>query len=185
MRIQSINQPQDRLLVLVLPTEEYDLGAAAVVGIARGVMWWEPGSPVPCKLVNRSNYWVTVSSAPMIARMIAVNSRDSTRFQSLFDTPPSTMDPQTPPSPPPPPPAAVPSNDVVFPLKVEDTNLGQLGHTEKGQLTKILQGFLTAGLFPSDPKRVPACVGGELTLPLKDELCAPVTETAQVLPGGA
>ena len=112
----------------------------------------------------------------MIARMIAVNPIYSTRFRSRYDTSPSTTDPLTPPSPPPPPPAAVPSDYAVFPLKVEDANLGQLGHTEKGQLTEILQVFLTTGLFLSDAKRLPACVGGELILPLKDELCAPVTE---------
>ena len=51
-----------------------------------------------------------------------------------------------------------------------------MGTQRKDSVREILQRFLTAGMFPSDPKRVPACVGGELTLPLKDELCAPVTE---------
>lgn len=36
--------PQQRQLVLTLPTAEYDL--------ARGIQWWEPGNPVLVKLLT-------------------------------------------------------------------------------------------------------------------------------------
>lgn len=39
-------QPQDRQLVMVLPSEKYDLSSGAKVGIARSAMWWTPGAPV-------------------------------------------------------------------------------------------------------------------------------------------
>ena len=39
-----------------------------------------------------------------------------------------------------------------------------------------LREYITTGLFPSDPKRVPACIEGELTLPLKKEACISVAE---------
>jgi len=37
----------------------------------------------------------------------------------------------------------------------------------------VLAGFIEDGLFPIDPKRVPACIDGELELPLINELCTP------------
>ena len=37
----------------------------------------------------------------------------------------------------------------------------------------MLAAFMQDGLFPIDPKRVPACIGGEPELPLINELCAP------------
>ena len=40
-------------------------------------------------------------------------------------------------------------------------------------LMHILRDFVEAGLFPIDPKRVPACISGELELPLIDESCTP------------
>ena len=39
-----------------------------------------------------------------------------------------------------------------------------------------LRECIAAGLFPSDPKRVPACIGGELTLLLNNEVCILVGE---------
>ena len=52
--------PQDKqlLIAIILPQEAYDLGKTAMVGVARGVIWWKPGTPVVCKLVNRSNNYL-------------------------------------------------------------------------------------------------------------------------------
>ena len=47
--------PQDKQLAIILRKDAYDLGKTAMVGVARGVIWWKPGTPVLCKLVNRSN----------------------------------------------------------------------------------------------------------------------------------
>ncbi|CAN0368833.1 unnamed protein product, partial [Pylaiella littoralis] len=47
--------PQDRQLVMVLPKRGYDLEEETAVGVARAVMWWTPGAPIYCKIVNRGN----------------------------------------------------------------------------------------------------------------------------------
>ena len=39
--------PQDRQLVLTLPTENYDMERGALVGVARGIQWWDLGMSVP------------------------------------------------------------------------------------------------------------------------------------------
>lgn len=86
-------RPQARQLVMIIPTARFDLEQGASVGVARSVCWWEPGMPVYCKLVNRSKEPEEfVTSAP-VARMIALNVRDATRFESLFDDEPSVVDP--------------------------------------------------------------------------------------------
>ena len=48
-------RPQERQLVMIVPTSRFDLEQGASVGVARSVCWWEPGMPVYCKLVNRSH----------------------------------------------------------------------------------------------------------------------------------
>ncbi|CAB1118123.1 unnamed protein product [Ectocarpus sp. CCAP 1310/34] len=83
-------QPQDRQLVMVLPTERLDLEQGAVVGVARA-----------------------------------------------------------------------------------DANLGTLGSLKQQQLGNVLAAFIEDGLFPIDPKRVPACINGELELLLINEFCTP------------
>ena len=167
--------PQDKQLAIILPQEAYDLGKTAMVGVAREIIWWKPGTQVVCKLVNRSNEPAKVPTSTPIAHMIALSSRNAHGFQSLFDKSPSTSDPCVPAPPKHSPPTAAPA-EAPAECQAKDANLGQLGPHQKRQLTDILREYITAGLFPSDPKRVPACIGGELTLPLKNETCTPVAE---------
>ena len=47
-------QPQDRQLAVVEPKASYDMETGAELGIARGAQWWYPGTPLQCKVVNRS-----------------------------------------------------------------------------------------------------------------------------------
>ena len=47
---------------------------------------------------------------------------------------------------------------------------------QKKDREDLLEAFITEDLFPTDPKRVSACVGDELSLPLIDEKCTPVSE---------
>ena len=167
--------PQDKQLAIILPKEAYDLGKTAMVGVARGVLWWKPGTPVLCKLVNRINEPTKVPDSTLIAHIIALNSRNAHGFQSLFDKSPSTTDPCVPAPPKQPPPTAAPA-EAPAECQAKDANLGQLDPHQKRQLTDALREYITAGLFPFDPKRVPACIGGGLTLPLKNETCTPVAE---------
>ena len=168
--------PQDRQLVILLPSKRFDLESGATVGVARAVMWWTPGTPVYCKVVNTSKVDSVISGRPTVARMIALNVRDPARFDSLFDASPSAVDPPacitdtapaSPPSEPSVPPVPPPTVDV------REANLGNLGALEKDQLIDVLSLFIEEGLFPIDPKRVPTCVDGELELPLINEFCTP------------
>ena len=72
-RIRNLSMPQDKQQAIKLPKEGYDLGKTAMVGVARGVVWWKPGTPVTCKLVNRGNEPAKVSNSITIAHMIALN----------------------------------------------------------------------------------------------------------------
>ena len=78
---------QVRQLVLILPTENYDLEKGAVLGVARGIQWWEPGTPLLCKVVNRSPNECLIRAHQHIAQVVAVNVDDEERFRSLFLTP--------------------------------------------------------------------------------------------------
>ena len=166
-------QPQDRQLVMILPTERFDLERDAVVGVARAVMWWTPGSPVYCKLVNRGKGTVSIEGSRVIARMVALNVRDQPGFESLFDTSPAASDPPLLPRETAPPRDASAPTDPSTRVRVEDVNMGTLGSLKKQQLVEVLAAFIEDGLFPIDPKRVPACMNGELELPLINEFCTP------------
>ena len=107
--------------------------------------------------------------------MIALRARNAHRFQSLFDGSPSARDPHIPEPPKPPPPTATTAESPPE-IQVKYANLSQPGPNEKWQLMDALREYITAGLFPSDPKRVPACIEGGLTLPLKKEACISVAE---------
>ncbi|CAB1099718.1 unnamed protein product [Ectocarpus sp. CCAP 1310/34] len=166
-------QPQDRQLVMVLPTKRFDLEQGAVVGVARAVMWWVPGSPASCKLVNRSKEKVAVEGSRVIARMAALSVRDKPAFDSLFDTAPSAADPPVAPREPRAPSPSPPDGESIPRVRVEDANLWTLGSLKKQQLINVLATFIENGLFPIDKKRVPACINGELKLPLINECCTP------------
>ena len=132
--------------------------------------------PVYCKLVNRTNQPEVVAATTSVARMVALNVRDAARFESLFDTRPSVLDP----------PVAPPTTDCAPPVvatdptlephpkvKVENANMGTLGTLQKDQLVPVIVRFIEEGLFPLDPKLVPACINGTLELPLINEFCTP------------
>jgi len=158
---------------MILPTERFDLERDAVVGVARAVMWWTPGSPVYCKLVNRGKGTVSIEGSRVIARMVALNVRDQPGFESLFDTSPAASDPPLLPRETAPPRDASAPTDPSTRVRVEDVNMGTLGSLKKQQLVEVLAAFIEDGLFPIDPKRVPACMNGELELPLINEFCTP------------
>ena len=167
--------PQDRQLVLTLPTEKYDMEHGALVGVARGTQWWDPGMPVRCKIVNGGNSFAKLVRGHSVAHMIAVNTRDTERFYSLVDSSPSTLDPRAP-SPEqlrPTKPATL-EHQPHEQVRVEDANCGQLSVRQRAHLDSLLHHFISGGLFPTDLKRLSACVDGELSLPLMDESCTPV-----------
>ena len=49
-------QPQDRQLVLVIPTQPFDMELGATVGIATGVQWEYLSNLLQRKVVNRTKH---------------------------------------------------------------------------------------------------------------------------------
>ena len=74
------SQPSERQLVLIQPVAKYDTDS----GAARGVQWWEPGTPLYCRVVNTGRAAGVVRSGHAIAKAIALNVRDEGRFRALF-----------------------------------------------------------------------------------------------------
>ena len=70
---------------------------------------------------------------------------------------PSARDQHIPESPKPPHPTTT-TTESSPEIQAKDTNLSQLGPNEKWQLINALREYITAGLFLSDPKPVPACI---------------------------
>ena len=105
--------------------------------------------------------------------MVALNVRDKPALDSLFDSSPSAADPALPPREPRTPSPAPADREPIPRVRVEDANLGTLGSLKKQQLVNVLAAFIEDGLFSIDPKRVPACINGELELPLINEFCTP------------
>ena len=133
--------------------------------------------PLHCKIVNSGKLFAKLVKGHPVAHMIAVNTRDTERFYNLVDSSPSTVDPRAP-SPeqlrltkP-----ATLEHQPHEQVRVEDANCGQLSVKQRARLDSLLHHFISGGLFPTNPKRVPACVDGELSLPLLDESCTPVAE---------
>ena len=60
--------------------------------------------------------------------------------------------------------------------RVEDANCRKLGVNQKERLNDFLHRLISGGLFPTDLKRVPGCVDGELSRPLRNKSCAHVAE---------
>ena len=84
--------PQDRRLGFGLPTKKDDMDRGALLGVALGVQWWDPGMPVRWEFANRGNSRVKILRGRPVAYTIAVNTRDAEHFNSLFDASPSTLD---------------------------------------------------------------------------------------------
>lgn len=93
--------PQQRQLVLPLPTTDYDLLRGATLGVA-GVQWWEPGGPILIKLVSRTPSAIDVASADPIPHVVVVSHDDHPRLQTLFADGIPSLGPQCQPSAPPP-----------------------------------------------------------------------------------
>jgi len=147
-----------------------ELGAE--LGIARGVQWWYPGNPLQCKVVNRTKTAMTIQRGAVIAKVFATNSSDTERMRLLLD-----QSEEKEPSP------AVegerggaemPTGDVKeVAVDIAEANMGQLSQGCKSDLLELLREYRDRGLFPANPKVVPACHGAKLRLPLTREDCTP------------
>lgn len=133
--------------------------------------------------MNRFKAPATVPYGSIVAQMIAVNARNIEKFARLFDAGYSLSD--TPES------RArsaggggsvAQGHDSDAPVKVlhpDNANCGLRGEQQEQEQTTLLDKFIGRGLFSVHPKRVPASVDGELSLPLLDESPSPLAETKQ------
>ena len=165
-------QPQDRQLVLVIPTQPYDMELGAELGVARGVQWWYPGNPLQCKVVNRTKTAMTIQQGVVVAKVFATNSSDTERMRLLLDR---SVEKE-------PVPAVEgesggterPTGDLEeVAVDIAEANMGQLSQGCKSNLLELLREYRDRGLFPANPKVVPACHGAKLRLPLTREDCTP------------
>ena len=78
-------QPQVQQLVVVEPTNRYDLKLGADLGVPRGAQWWFPGIPLQCKLSNVTQDSMKVQGGMVVAMVYAVNNYDRERMKSLMN----------------------------------------------------------------------------------------------------
>ncbi|CAM9898702.1 unnamed protein product [Choristocarpus tenellus] len=71
---------------MIEPLAEYNLELGNVVGVARGVQWWNPGTPIYCKLVNTCSKPSSVQAGLPVAKAIALNTKDIERVVALFQS---------------------------------------------------------------------------------------------------
>ena len=165
-----------RQLVLITPTKSYDLEQGVNLGVARGVAWWYPHTPLPCKVVNVTTSPVTLQRGMKVATVYALNASDIERIKLLHEPLPtpapddgidvvSDADAEAPVEP--------VSDKQQFQVALSNTNMGQLNSRVKAELLELLQAFRDKGLFALDPKKVPVCNGPPMELPLLDEKARP------------
>lgn len=76
--------PQKRQLVIIEPIADFDLDREAQVGLARGVQWWTPRTPLACKVVNKTKAPRRICKDIVVAKVIALNTSDRERMQTLL-----------------------------------------------------------------------------------------------------
>lgn len=142
---------------------------------------WRHDWRVYCKVVNRRKMPGQMSHGSIVACMIALKKQDPERFYRLFNAGPSSSDRSGP--------VTAPDQsigDTTIPghnpvasaegLRVEDDDCGLLKAHQERELATFLDDFIVYGTFPADPTGVPACLDGELYLPLFGESHAQVAK---------
>ena len=74
-------QPQDRQLIVVVINKPYGMELGAEMGVPRGTQWWYPGTPLQCKVVNRSKASLTLKRVVVVAWIYPVNTSDKERMR--------------------------------------------------------------------------------------------------------
>ena len=166
-------QPQDKQLVVVEPKASYDMETGAELGIARGAQWWHPGTPLQCKVVNRSKVPLALKQGGAVARIYAVNTRDQERIRMLLD-PVGQADGTS---------EMKEQSVLVAPggrageeadadgVDLSLANIAQTSAAVKEALIRALEKYRR--VFPVNPKIVPTCSRAKLQLPRINSSCTP------------
>lgn len=139
----------------------------------------EPNDPCFSTLVNRSKKPSVGSQGHTIARIVAIITHDSERFNNPFKMGPPTSDR----------PGLCHLQSSLSYVGLEsylsdpenatgtsDGNCGKLDGQQKEGPMVMLDWFIRKNPLSTVPKRVPECLDGELTLPASDESHAPVVK---------
>ena len=171
-------RPQVQQLVLVEPTNRYDLKLREDLGVPREAQWWFLGIPLQCKLSNVTQDNMKIEGGLVIATVYAVNNNDRERIKSVIN--PVSEEPTSPKQD-----EVIKEKDKWRPPEQRDkggeiadipseatqvdlgeANFGQLSPSEKDTLMGILNEYID--VFAVNPKSVPACKGVAMRLELKD-----------------
>lgn len=78
-------QPQHRHLILIEPTEPFDLSTGAGIGAARRAQWWKPGTSTQCILDNRTKAPAKAAQGIIVATAVCMNIGDRARPEGLLE----------------------------------------------------------------------------------------------------
>lgn len=70
--------------MVVQPVEMYNIEQGAIVGIAKGVQWREPDTPLYSKVVNTGDATGNISDGHPVGKVIVLNAPDPDRFSVIF-----------------------------------------------------------------------------------------------------
>ena len=113
---------------------------------------------------------LTLQRGMIVADVYALNATDIERIKLLHEPLPTPeQQPVDEPD------SSISDDDKPEPSVADltDTNMGQLNPRLRAELLKMLEVFRDRGLFALDPKKVPACNGPHMELPLVDENSPP------------
>lgn len=71
--------------MVINPVRRYDLGEGLELGVPRGTQWWNPVTPVKCKVSNISPANVRLQQGVVVATVYAVNDFDHDRMNSPME----------------------------------------------------------------------------------------------------
>ena len=162
-------QPQTRLLVVVEPLGRFDLVQGVDTNVLRGLKFWDPRTPLACKVTDVDTSDRLLSKGAPVATTYSVNNYDPPRIQSLLNPPPQLRkrDKQK----------QQCKNKLVEEKErapaanLCDANVVQANPAEKEQVLDLLEQY--TNIFAVNPKVVAVCEGSPMVLELKDPKCPP------------
>ena len=166
-RIKGL-KPQTRSLVVVEPLGRFDLAQEVDIGFPRGVQFWDPDTPLACKVTNVGTPDRLISMGTPVETAYNVHNFDLPRIQSLLDPQPQPRKRGK---------QKLQGKDKLAEeegtpvAEARDANIGQTSPAEKAKILDLLEQYID--IFAVNPKVVNACEGPPMILELKVPKCSP------------
>ena len=159
-------QPKSRLLVIIEPREKFSLKRGVNIRVPRGVLGWEPGNPLKCKVTNVASTSISIPKGVPVTMVYNVNNVDEPQIQFLFEPLPQSctrdqrskmnvskgeVDPTT----------KSPQQD-----NLDEATIAQLSPSEKDLLVKVLKNYTE--VFAANLKAAVSCRGAPIKLEHND-----------------